>query len=345
MSRTAIQGYNTPIFVANSAARNDPFMSRMATTKLLHLRYNKKTMDTLTEKLSKIKNVFRLEPLISLEASKEYIAKYYKTNRFAYSLFHTFSDRMYMGISRDGVYKASDLLEAARLVERHITELKAKNILELATGRGATSFYLAKRFPDVQFEGVDLSPGQLDFALKKARKVKNYRPVSGDFHTLAAFSEASFDILFVIEALCYSQEKEKVLREADRVLRPGGVFIIFDGYSKREISTLSDEELLAKKIVEKGMAVPSFEPYKNFMATVSRSGFHVVSDEDASRFILPTCKRFERLARKVFISKMFAKAIVKLFPSEFTYNIAAALLMPDAISRNIFCYHISVLKK
>src|SRR6266480_3704645 len=80
----------------------------------------------LRHKLSQIQNVFDLDGILNLHLDARYIQEYYKANQLAYSLFHTLSDQMHMGISRDGVYKSDDLLEAARFAEKYIIELDAK---------------------------------------------------------------------------------------------------------------------------------------------------------------------------------------------------------------------------
>lgn len=54
-----------------------------------------------------------------------------------------------MGISRIGEYTDDDLLHATKKVEKFINN-KTKSILELASGRGATSFYLANKHNDIR---------------------------------------------------------------------------------------------------------------------------------------------------------------------------------------------------
>lgn len=83
------------------------------------------SQNDLGHKLLQIQNVFDLGVIQNLHPDNRYVQEYYRANRLAYSLFHTSSDRMYMGISRDEVYKPDDLLEGARFVERYIVELGA----------------------------------------------------------------------------------------------------------------------------------------------------------------------------------------------------------------------------
>ena len=86
-------------------------------------------------------------------------------------------------------------------------------VLELGCGKGEYTVGLAEKFPYIKFEGIDISEGQLYFAYKKAKKFKNYHPKKGDYHDLNEFPKQSFNIVFEIEAVCYSLEKEKVLKE------------------------------------------------------------------------------------------------------------------------------------
>lgn len=299
----------------------------------------------LKSKLAQIQKVFDVNDLLNLQTDKEYIKKYYKANKLAYSLFHTFSDKMYMGVSRDGIYKEDDLLEAARTIEKYLKKLNATHILELATGRGATSAYLAKRYPKVKFEGIELSQGQLDFAQKKEKKLHNYHPILGDYHDLSKYSNKSIDIVFVIEALCYSMEKEQVLKEVKRVLEKNGVFIILDGYIKKDRFEMSKNEALACRLTEVGMAVNEFEDYVSVINKAKKLGFKVLSSEDVSQFIMPTLKRFEKLAKRFFQHPQLAKVISKFFSKEFTYNAISGFLMPNLVALNLGSYYITVLKK
>lgn len=299
----------------------------------------------LHTKLEKVGKVFNLGNITRLQPDLEAIKKYYRVNKIPYSLFHTGSDLIYMGISRDGRYKKSDLLEAAITIGKYIEETKAQSVLELATGRGANSFYLAKKYPSVRFDGIDISDAQLSLARKKAGRVKNYFPTLGDYHYLSGYPDNTFDIIFQVEALCYSMTKEKVLAEICRVLKPGGLFISFDGYAKKESAHLSHDESLAKNLIEKGMALQEFENYRTFIEKVRGQHLEIVHEEDLSQYVLPTMRRFERTAAYSLIFPPLARPIARLFPKEFAYNAATAYLMPIAMQMEIFSYMLTVIQK
>ena len=100
--------------------------------------------EELNYKLHQIQKILSIPAIKLLVTDERYIQQYYAKNKWAYSWFHNFSDHIHMGISRGGHYKKEDLLEPAIFAEKYIKKMKAVNVLELATGRGAISAYLAK---------------------------------------------------------------------------------------------------------------------------------------------------------------------------------------------------------
>ncbi|NOR84580.1 methyltransferase domain-containing protein [archaeon] len=299
----------------------------------------------LKQKIENISNVFEINKVINLKTNKKYIQKYYKINKIPYSLFHTKTDLMYMGVSRDGIYKEDDLLEAARTVEKYIKKLNGTAVLELATGRGASSFHIAQKFPKVKFYGVDISKGQLDFAYKKAKKINNYYPNFGDYHDLSQFENETFDIVFVIEALCYSINKYQVLTEVSRVLKKDGIFIIFDGYLNKNPKQLTSDEKIATQLAEKGMAMDKFETYESFKEKIKKTNFNIDFEENISQFTIPTMKRFEKKATLFFKHPHVAKIISKFLPKAFIYNTISGYLSCTLMQMNTYHYMITILKK
>ncbi len=299
--------------------------------------------ESLHKRIQTINEVLDVNKIVSLNPDDKYVARYYYLNKIPYSIFHTKSNLIHMGISRDGVYKVDDLQEAPRIVKSYIEKCGAKQVLELATGRGGNSIYLANLFPETTFYGVDLSPGQLDYAYKYAKSYQNYIPTQGDYHDLSKYEDESMDIVFEIEAVCYSQQKGGLLQEVKRVLKKDGYFILFDAYRDRR--PVNQYETQAVQLVEKGMALQLFEEYNSFVKKVEGSGLQIVRDEDLSKYIMPTLKRFENTASRFFKHKLLAKIIASILPKEIIYNSASGYLMPDTVQQGLFTYRLTVLQK
>ncbi len=299
----------------------------------------------LKEKLNVISSIFDIKKVLSINPNKEYIQKYYKINKIPYSLFHTKTDFIHMGISRNGIYKEEDLLESVRIIDTCIHKVKAQNVLELATGRGANSLWLAQKNSSVSFYGIDISKWQLDFAFKKAKKVANYHPSFGDYHNLKQYGDSFFDVVFVVEALCHSVEKNKVINEVRRVLKPEGLFIILDGYSGQRRMGLTDDEEVIAKLLERGMAVEEFEQYSTVKEKILEAGFKIDYEENLSELIIPTLVRFEKKAEKLFNHPRFGKIVSNIFPKEFMFNTISAYLFPILMKDRVFEYWITVSTK
>jgi len=297
----------------------------------------------LSEKLHKIKRIFDINKIQSLDVNKDYIRSYYLKNKIPYSIFHTKQNFVHMGISRDGNFKDQDLLEHVEFVDKQIIRQDAKEILELATGRGANGLWLAKKHPEANFYRVDLSEGQISFARKAAEKCTNFQVELGDFHNLEQFQKNSFDIVFIVEALCHSNSTDKVMNEVNRVLKKDGHFVVFDGYLGDK--NLSDDEKVAAKVTELGMAVPEFLKYKKFKNLALKAKLTFVQEEDFSKFVVPTMRRFEKMAENFFKRPLIGKLVARLLPQEFTYNSVSGMLMPVLFEDGVFEYWVTVFKK
>lgn len=305
----------------------------------------KKPQEELRLKLKQIQKVFNTDKIIHIQPTAPLIANYYKVSKLAYTLFAN-KNFIHMGISRSGKYSNKDFLEQAKLVDKYIKKLKAKRVLELATGRGANSEYLAKKHPAITFEAIDLPDGQIDFAFAKARKLKNFYPQEGDYHDLSGYPNNSFDIIFIIEALCHSTNKKKVFSEVKRLLKNQGIFIIFDGYCSKKESLLTEEELLAKKLTERCLAVPSFDYYQEFKNMLLKTKFKVLEEEDASRLIIPTLEKLEIQAKLYFqIPPSILKVINKFFPTMAINNVIPGYLMVALEKLGVTRYMILVVSK
>lgn len=303
----------------------------------------------LQNRLEKIKKFFNLNKILATPIDKRYIENYYRINRFAYGVFFKNKPFMHMGLSENGVYTGEDLLGWAKIVEKYINLNKVNNVLELSFGRGGNSIYLAKKFPNINFFGLDLSKDHFKRAtsLKNKEKINNFFPEKGDYHDLSRFKEDNFEIVFVVESLCYSLDKQKVLKEVKRILKNDGVFIVVDGYINADEKKLSDNEKIAVKLTAIGMAVLKPECYVDFLKIAQQEDFEI-KDDDFSLNALPTMVRLEKFV-KIFFNFPFYPwfgFLIKLFSSnKFRFNAISAYLMPLLIKLNITSYKLTFLEK
>lgn len=126
----------------------------------------------------------------------------------------------------------------AAIVADRLKGRPLSSLLEVACGTGVVTRALASALPStVEIIATDLNQAMLDHAatLPISRAVK-WRQADA---TVLPFEDESFDAVVCQFAVMFIPDKAKVLSEARRVLRPGGVFV-FDVWGPIEENEFAD---------------------------------------------------------------------------------------------------------
>lgn len=98
------------------------------------------------------------------------------------------------------------------------------NLLDCGSGPGSITIGLAKRVAPGQTIGIDINPGELEFALKHfADQVSP--PIQFERASIydLPFDDHAFDAVFSHAVLEHLSQPLKALQEMNRVLKPGGM--------------------------------------------------------------------------------------------------------------------------
>lgn len=299
--------------------------------------------EELARRLATIEGIFDTGLLEGRGEKEAEVACYYEQSRWAYKIFHSNEGAMHLALSPDGVFDKQGYLGQAREVERLIGP-DTESVLELATGNGFNLRYLAERHPHTSFTGLDLVATHVAAARAKADGMGNARFLEGDFHRLP-FDAETFDVLFVVESLCHATDLDTALQEAHRVLRPGGVFVVIDGWRTARFAELPAEARRAATATEQAMSVAQPLVIDDWLDAVAERGFEVVEERDLTQQVLPTVRRLERIARVVFGHPRATRAAQRVLPERFLMNGIAVYLMQLTLAGGVHTYRLVVLRR
>ena len=113
----------------------------------------------------------------------------------------------------------------ARNLVEGLAGRRPKSVLEIAGGTGIATRHLREQLgPNAYIVATDLNPGMLKYAQAKFDTTVNVEWVQADASALP-FGADSFDAVVCQFGLMFVPTKSAAMREAFRVLCPGGVFV------------------------------------------------------------------------------------------------------------------------
>lgn len=121
-------------------------------------------------------------------------------------------------------YKARVL---SRICARRISGARPLSILDFGAGIGNTIEFLLDYFPDSSIMGIDVSGESIDLARERLPASVGLLKFDGK---KTPFPEGSFDVVLAACVLHHVNldEHMELMREIMRVLRPGGLFVVFE---------------------------------------------------------------------------------------------------------------------
>ncbi len=158
---------------------------------------------------------------------------------------------------------------------------RGDRVLDVACGRGKSSFYLAEAHPGAEVEAVDLLPENVQIAqtLYANTRGLNYR--AGDAMNLQ-FTPASFDKVFCLEAAFHFPDRSRFLAEAARVLKPGGRLVVVDFmWEKDERGGMLQDP--RTRIVQNVWGWTDFSSIGEYRRGAEAAGFKVIALNDWTR--------------------------------------------------------------
>ncbi|HWE48795.1 MAG TPA: arsenite methyltransferase [Bryobacteraceae bacterium] len=171
-----------------------------------------------------------------------------------------------------------------------LAELKAgETVLDLGSGGGIDVLLSARRVgPAGKAYGLDMTDEMLELAQENQRKsgVENVEFLKGEIEHIP-LPDNSVDVVISNCVINLSADKDRVLREAFRVLKPGGRFAVSDVVTRGEVPDKVRENML----LWVGCIAGALQDYQ-YVAKLTRAGFDNVDIEPTRVYNIEDARTF-----------------------------------------------------
>lgn len=165
-------------------------------------------------------------------------------------------------------------------IAEYLRDKEYNNLLDIGSGTGYLINMLSEKH-EAQYTGLDLSPNMIKVANQK--NIKNAKFIEGLSDNLP-FDDNTFDIVTCSQSFHHYPDTDKALKEAYRVLKPNGLYIISDtGVGPFKKFGVILDDFIYKTFSNTGDCNISYlEKMENDM---KRNNFKIVKTEKVSTFI------------------------------------------------------------
>jgi len=276
----------------------------------------------------------------NMTSYSEEIINYYSSSQWLYGLLCYTKDTlgMHFGFWNQNTKNRQKAILNENQAIIDITKIKkGQKILDAGCGVGGTAIYIAEK-THAKVWGISIDPNQIRLAKKYAwqRGVASLTDFRIKDFTKTNFKNNFFDVVYGIESICHAYPKSAFLKEAYRILKPGGKLIIADGYTSRKPKTPLEKDIVKK--FTHAFALKELIPSQEMTKAIREAGFINIKAFDKAESVAPTVKIFYDKARIFALpAKLVSIIPFPIFQAPFR-NIVALKMAGEASKTGLWAY-------
>lgn len=193
-----------------------------------------------------------------------------------------------------------------------IDENQAESLVDMGCGLGATMRYAVSAHPKLQCKGVTLVPWQ-----KQQADQLNAMTMTDETHQIKILIEDytntsipsnSVDHVIAIESGCYADgaNKAPLLKEIHRILKPGGSFVMADGFLRTKWPLKGMLKSAYRQLCE-SWALSELGVVGEITTELERLNFNQIEAKDVSWRVAPSVAHVPFTVVQFLIKQLFSK--------------------------------------